>query len=452
MFKKYVLLVLVLLLGFGFSLSVINCAQVVETSTTTTTSSTTTTTSVANSYNATSFSLGSNVITSGSLRSTAATGAKALAAYSVTGHVYVADSTTPIENAQVWAGTTILATTAADGSYTLSGVPAGDVVFSAFPPDDGSHNGGAVSVVTQASNIDFYLFYVTTSEITSYGSVNGSITDSNGSAVDSAYVKIISKKSTLPLAMGYSTQADVAGNYSNPYVLDGNVYVASGRLDLGNGYTAGGSLASGGSLAVNVQIPSQEGTIGGSFAVPAGFSSWDLSQGPVAVMVADNVGLALPTYEVTSSTYSVPVPANTDCAVYFSIYSTDFVKYSGAVVCGLSAATGESVTQNLTLYGEPQSIACSTAEVGGNVVATITWEAPASWTPDVYYVKGFMPAINGFNWWGAFTDQLSIAVPGNIMPGEYCIVYGLKTLTSVDLDAVDISTIDFSHYSGRSNR
>jgi hypothetical protein len=331
----------------------------------------------------------------------------------------------------------------------LLNVPGGEITFTAVPTSSASSIGIAVSVSTQAKNIDFYINYF---NLADKGTVKGKITDSNGNGVASAKLICQSRKTSISAfyAMDRNHSADASGNYSIDDMLSGKVAVAAGKHGVGNVFSSvEGTLSTGSSLTVDLQIPSQE-TLSGSFSVPSGFSSWLFTIPPVSAVLSENYFITMPTYESTSTSFNVSVPINKTYTISLQIDTSDYKKMTQAIEQNISVTAGQAVSKNLTLLDVPASITLATTET----TSTLTWEAPSMWKPDFYMVWGSLYQnipLGTYNYWFAFTDKTTITIPKvfiTLYSTQTPLVYAMKADGTIDFNALDLTKLYPTQVSG----
>jgi len=178
------------------------------------------------------------------------------ASATLSGHVYSPDGSTPISGAILTIygtgllyGTNFTVTTAADGSYQFTGIPLG--VYNLVALDSNRVLRAYTPGITLTSNGQLVTQNITFSGI---GTVQGTVTNPDGTAAASIGVQVISASS---LGGVFNTTTDTSGNYQTTGVPVGNFTVNAENLAQGIGGSATGSITSDGDIEiVNVQMVS----------------------------------------------------------------------------------------------------------------------------------------------------------------------------------------------------
>ncbi len=427
---------LAMVLSVGLIAFLIGCGQSNSTPTSTET------------INGAVLSSGNRVVTYGGVRAATTQDIKASGTNTVTGYVYDSFDGSPIVSVEVWAGTTIVATTDSTGAYSLSGVPGGDVTFTAIPPVVTGYGGIGTSVTTNATKINFHIYYGQTQ---TYATIEGSVVDSNGDTVDSATIKVqcrLNNQSAFYYSLGGSL-SDASGNFTMG-AYTGKVIVAAGKTGVGNGCSTEESLSAGETLSVNIAIPAQ-GTVSGTFSVPSGFSSWQMTSSPVLAYIGANYGVQLPsfTYEASSPSFNISVPASTNLFVNCQINADDYCKQSGVFEKDVSVASGGTTSKDYTLYDVPSNATVTTTET----YTVISWEAPSTWSPDYYMIIALIETVpsSRYDTMIAFTDKTTLTIPKPIYQSDSTnipMVYALESTAAVDFSSMDINNIEIGHFAG----
>jgi len=410
-----------------------------STTSTSTTPTTSTTTSAINRSNGLSISYNNGCRTYGGARATGISGVGVFGTYTVTGYVYHALTGLPVSDVTITTGTSV-ATSDASGYYSLSNVSGGTVVFTAIPPDISDGYVCYAAVATDAQNIDFYVCY--------FGSYY--------SMPSAGSVQITSEPSTWMYCVSSVTGeiwSSYAGTMSGPKddgiwdvgdLAVGPLYASAGNAALGNGFTATYLSQDSTTHVVTVEIPSEQGTVGGSIVVPAAYQDWTVSTMSPAWFAVDDNKYAYSAYWLNNNNvYSVPVPAGQQFLLCSSFVSTE--GYSVTIAAyGLSVEASETISQDIEFkYDMVSNIQITSQESGNTTYTTITWEAPSLFTPDMYMIMG--SGLSAFSF--IYTTDTTITVPFVVRDSEYTMIFAIDCQDSVDLDSFSIFNTYFNGYS-----
>jgi hypothetical protein len=373
----------------------------------------------------------------------------------ITGHVYGMPGNTAYSGVTIWAGTTAVATSAADGSYTLSGVPSDATTFTAVYH---SVNRGCNAQMCHKrttsepmpSGIDFYLVKEGTAESVAF---TVTVSDESGNPIPGATIAI----DTLYTRSVQSTTTDAHGVFSqaiqlDPYSID-TITVLASKYGVGGAYR-GGLDGTSGSVSVNLTI-GQQATASGSMASAYSFTGEAIGVTPSGLFPIFTSASFSAIYTLSSPTgtytFSTVPPPNTGDSLYFA-----GVGYSGfsasshpRILMGVDVATvapaaGSSFTQNFTVLEPVSVISVSSSESGGLVWLTATWEAPASWTPTYYMLATYYGTM--------CTTDLSATLPYWLASGTNPInqvqVFAFRASSGsiTDLTSVFVSGYTYTYY------
>lgn len=439
--KVYIFVGVVFLLGLVFAIGMIGCGKVVDSSS-----------DSSELKNGTIFTGKNSVKTYGDVRSSSI---QTKATSSISGYVYDAVSNSPISGVHIFVDGVIVATSDATGAYTASGVSAGDVTILAVYPvstynsSEGRNvlNYSTISVVTKATKIDFYLFPLAEYAALGKGDLEVAIKDDNGNPIEDAwaYFGQVTYK-TFPELRGNTTASNSFGVATIASVSAGSIIGTAGKAGLGAGYMTSPIVNSaGGTTTATITIPSNQGTIGGTVALPSGFTLSSANLMPPTT--------SLPFWYTTSgsvdsssATYSAMAPAGSNYKLFVSVSGPNN-RSCGVIVPNITVNANQTTTNNIsTVYESPLTISLVTASATSVLFADVSWTAPTSWTPDGYVVY-FFSWNPGVQWYGV-TKGTSISIPKfssltSTTAVTVLSVFAIKTSSTMDIDNFNILDFDF---------
>lgn len=371
----------------------------------------------------------------------------------ISGYVYDAVTGNPVSGIKVYVNSSSLSGTSdAAGAYSVSGVPSGNVVVTAFCPTatysttEYRHvfDYGSVSVVTKANKIDFYLYPHSAYSAQGKGNVTITIKDSSGNPVEGAkaYVGHTTYKTFPDMQSGSSVASDSQGLFSIPGVTSGNILGTVGKAGLGGAYmTSPTTLSSGGTASTTITIPSNQGTLEGTVTLPSGFTLSTALLFPqsnyLSFWYMDTASV-----DATASTYSVMGPAGGGYKLFVNATGANST-YSTAFISNITLGNGTNTTNNVTLYDPPQNTTVSTSGASSDTYANISWSAPSSWSPDGYIVNLY--SYDPYIQWFGITTGTSISIPNfGYNPALTSVsVSAIKTSQSMSLENFNLADFDF---------
>jgi protocatechuate 3,4-dioxygenase beta subunit len=402
---------------FGFTVLALGCGQssqdeVTTTTTTATTSSSTTTATVVSGVQAAANMAGSNIITSGNRASAVSAGsATAQALSSVTGTVYDGVTNAPLQGITVWAGLTKVATTDANGQYTLSGITTGATAITAVSPTDLDSDTGydrcrylSASIVTQADTVDFYLIkYVYKSGLVTTGDLQINFKDTNGDSLQIEASKLESwnsgllnvfDKYGLVNTVNSGTYSGLISSATISGIPTGEelalIVIAAGE---GSGFKKV-NIAEGTNTAditiYQISGTSEVATFEGSVtSIPSGMTLLERNVATVRMPTYSSAMIS-PTAEGTASTYKIVLPAfpGTDNVYNIGVNANAADGKSQSSACvSRNSLSAETTSQDFELLEPPSISTFATAESGWQLIASLSWSKPGSWDPDYYIVQ-----------------------------------------------------------------
>jgi hypothetical protein len=362
-------------------------------------------------------------------------------ASTVTGYVYDQATGNPIAGAIVYAGTSISAETDATGAYTLTGVPSGNVCFTAIPPYSG--HGNAASVVTSASHVDFWLM-PSNDDFAAY-SVLVHVSNEAGAPISGAYINFYNNNTSIGAGITDSNGRKACSNvYVHEEFMDKLLVLAS-KAGTGCGYAKDVTVTAGVTTEVFITIRTPA-TVSGTIT--------DTSGTYVAMMVEPgvvsdsnwNAMFALMNF-CSGGSYSdllAPPPNSAaDSILLVGIGAVTTETTTVAYGCSFVPSTptpGSTMTQNFTLKGVPRNLTYSTQEAGDLIYVTMTWEAPADWAPS-YYIASYGGSY-------IFVNDTTVTFPLSTAQFNYWmsqgdndrrLVWAIESTSSFSFDSVTFS-------------
>jgi len=367
----------------------------------------------------------------------------------ITGHVYVIPGNLPVVNATVCADASISAETAADGSFTLAGVPSTCNSFTAVYTH--SVLGGNYQLAyrkgssdSMPSSVDFYVIY-SSPEVTETISFTATVTDESGNPVSGAAMSI--GAGLFSGSTNASTDASGIVTFSSFLVFTpdcDSLFVIMGKAGLGGAYLSGLSGSHSSPVNVNLSIR-QPATASGTASSAYAYSSYSISSSPSG-NITPFTGLTT-TCAIDGSYTNLLVPtANAGDSILLNCTGTAVVGEKhivGHKFASVSPTAGSTFTQNFVLPEPPGTISVSTAESGGVTWITATWEASPSWDVNtcIYifvYKYGFV-----------YTNQTTITLPcwsgTDPVPENYVEVMLVKLSRPDVSDIIDGTVTEYAN-------
>jgi hypothetical protein len=358
----------------------------------------------------------------------------------VTGYVYSQVNGEPIEGAIVFAGTTISAETDASGQYSLSGVPAGDVCITAINP---TSLFSSMSVVTSASSVDFWLLPSAANYY--YVNLTVVVSDESGNPVSGAAIYA----QTLGCGGGTlygSTDAygRLTGRSRVPEGYTDELDIYASKAGVGGGYTKNVvATISGATAEVHITFGTPA-TASGNFVDSTG-SCTMFAVAPIVCSDYGYSGFSDLTETLSSNTYSgLLVPCANSGSDTIGMVAAGMCSAVGGWSGGayhfvrVSPTAGGSLSQNFEFNAPIENVTYSTAESGGIVTITMSWDAPSGWSPSYYIASYFGSTV--------FLTGTSVSFPMlssmyHYVDGGSCFIGGVESTSTFDWNNVDLSNM-----------
>lgn len=367
----------------------------------------------------------------------------------INGKIFDAISLQPISGALIYINSNDKVASDNNGSFSISNAPLGENCITVFcDKTQKAINGDyvfeyqSVSIVTLATQINFYLNPIGKYKQAQQAQVEIIVEDEKGLPIEDAQV-FIGNTTYNTWFEGSPAKTDKTGKACVEKITTGSIVAAASKPGLGGGYIQSPIAINSNPVSnIKITVPSNQGEVKGSVSLPAGFS---LSQ---AEIIPE--GAALPIWylksgEINGNSFSVKGPYGNNHGLLVS--ALDKNKNSIAVVNNVKISQAP-LSVSVNLLEPPNNINALTFGGNSNNLAKITWTSPTTWSPDLYlvYVSSRNPS---FSWYG-LTQKTSIDIPkfASISNLNQATVFAVKTTAAFDINNFNLASLNFTHLAG----